>query len=260
MSAAPELRVARDPDEAAREAAELIVWLGREAMAQRGGFRIALAGGGTPGILYRTLAGRAYASQLDWARTAVFFGDERCVAPDHPDSNFRMVREALLAPLGIDPSRVYRMSGEEADLDAAARAYERQIREHVASDRGPWPVLDVVLLGLGEDGHTASLFPDSPALDERTRLVVSTVAPREPRRRLTLTIPVLNAARAVLFLVMGAGKAAAVRAVLEDREGADRRVPARLIRPGAGRVIWFLDRPAASELTQVRQSVDDREE
>jgi 6-phosphogluconolactonase len=259
MSEAPELRIMRGREELAREAADFVLWVGQQALAQAGRCRIVLAGGATPRALYRTLAS-AGAAELDWQRVEFFFGDERCVPPDHADSNYRLAHETLFTPLKIDPNRVARMVGEASDPDTAARRYEAIIRDRCSTPAPVVPAFDLVLLGLGEDGHTASLFPHAPALEERVRLVVGSVAPREPRQRVTLTLPAINSAGTVVFLVSGAAKAPAVRAVLEPRDEHERRLPARLIRPGAGRLVWFLDREAAAHLAAVKQHVDDREE
>jgi len=190
---------------------------------------------------------------------SVFFGDERCVPPAHPDSNFRMANEALIAPLGLPLERVFRMRGEE-EPERAARDYEEALRKEFNAAPPAWPRFDLILLGLGEDGHTASLFPGMPALGERQRLVVPTQAPQGIARRLTFTAPLINHAHTVVFLVSGGGKAPAVRAVLEDRAADSTRFPARLIRPEQGRLIWFLDRAAAAELTIEKQRLVSHEE
>jgi 6-phosphogluconolactonase len=214
-----ELRVVEDL--AAGAAAEI------EAIGPR---TLALAGGSTPREVYRRLA----TARVDWRSLDVFFGDERCVPADHPDSNFRMAHEALLA--GV-PVRVHRMPGETC----AASAYEAELRAAFEThDRTPEgvPVFDLVLLGLGEDGHTASLFPGDPALLERERLVVRVERPDHPR--LTLTLPVLSAARAALFLVAGAAKREPLRRLLAG----DPALPASHV--GAARVVIFADREAAA--------------
>jgi 6-phosphogluconolactonase len=156
----------------------------------------------------------------------------------------------LFLPLAIDPARIDRMKGEAADLDAAAREYEERLRVLTASPTPVWPTIDVVLLGLGDDGHIASLFPQSPALEDSTKAVAVTLSPKGIRFRLTLTLGVINRATVVLFLVTGSGKAPIVRAVLEPRSTAERSLPAALVRPHPGRVIWMLDRSAAQELRQ----------
>ncbi|OLD38634.1 MAG: 6-phosphogluconolactonase [Nitrospirae bacterium 13_1_40CM_2_62_10] len=258
MSGAPEVRIAEDAQELGQEAADLFVWLGQQAVAASGRFRVVLSGGTTPKLLYAMLVSPAFSGQLEWPRVEFYFGDERCVPPDHPESNFRMADETLLRPLKIAPERIFRMRGEADDPDEAAREYETVLRTQFGVPAPGWPSFDLILLGLGEDGHTASLFPGAPALEERARLVVASRAPGGVKNRLTLTVPAMNQARVVLFLVSGIIKAAAVHAVIEDRETG--RVPAKLIRPVSGRVIWILDRAAASGLTVAKQGVVSHEE
>jgi 6-phosphogluconolactonase len=236
-----------------------------EAIAARGRFTFALSGGSTPRGLYELLASEAFATRarhmhhlkhashgshvsIDWSRVEFFWGDERCVPPDHPDSNYRMARESLLERIAADPARVHRMRGEELPERGAA-AYEALLHDCFAvAPGGPPPVFDLILLGMGADGHTASLFPGTAALGERTRWVVDNRAEPSGMERLTLTFPVLNAASNVLFLVSGADKAARVKQVLERTPGAD-ALPASRIQPVRGQLEWMLDRAAASQLT-----------
>jgi 6-phosphogluconolactonase len=254
---ASELRILENAEELAREAADFVVWIGEQAVAVAGAFRLALSGGSTPRALYTLLAGPGFSKRFDWSRAAVFFGDERCVPPDHADSNFRMANETLLAPLKIAPGRVFRMRGED-DPEQAAREYEDRLRkEFGASAR---PRFDLILLGLGDDGHTASLFPRTPALGERQRLVVPNQAPQGTKQRITFTAPLINQARAVVFLVSGRSKAPALKAVLEDRAADPNEFPAKLVQPEEGRLIWFLDHAAAAELTIEKQRISSHEE
>ena len=256
---ASELRILEHGDELAREAADFVVWLSEQAIARHGRFRLALSGGSTPKALYGFLAGPAFAKQLDWSRVSFFFGDERCVPPDHADSNFRMANETLLKPLKIVPDRVFRMRGEDAP-DTAARHYEDGIRKEFGVTAPAWPSFDLILLGLGDDGHTASLFPQTQVLSEGQRLVVPNQAPRGVKQRLTFTAPLINHAQTVVFLASGASKAQAVRAVLEEKTADSRRYPAKLVQPENGRLIWFLDRAAAAELATEQQRVVSHEE
>lgn len=260
MSVAPEIRIMTDSQELAYEAAELFVWLGEQAMAASGRFRVALSGGTTPKGLYAALASQDFSTKLAWPRVDFYFGDERCVPPDHPGSNFGMANETLFRPLKIQPEQVFRMSGEDNHPERGALQYEELLRKEFQAPAPAWPSFDLVLLGLGEDGHTASLFPGTQALDEREKLVVATTAPQGVKNRLTLTAPVINSARTIVFLVSGGSKANAVRLVLEDPGQSDRRIPAKLIRPETGRLIWLLDRTAASELTIAKQGVVSHEE
>jgi len=255
---APEIRVLEDQEEVAREAAELFVWLGNQPQAQRGMFRVCLSGGSTPKQLYETLAAPSCAKQLDWGRVECYFGDERCVPADDPRSNFAMANAALFRPLRLAGDRIFRMRGE-ARPDEAAMEYEKLLRERVKGETPGGVRFTLVLLGLGEDAHVASLFPGGPELAESRRAVIPSLAPVEPRQRLTLTVPILNEAEAVMFLVSGSAKAEAVRKALEGPTD-DRQVPASFIRPRTGRLIWLLDRPAASSLRLSKQTIVSHEE
>ena len=200
-----------------------------------------LAGGSTPKAAYEILA-RDFAETVDWGRTHVFFGDERTVPPDHEDSNYRMAREALLDHVSI--GGVHRMRGELPPEEAAA-SYEDELRGFFGAEEPPR--FDLVLLGIGEDGHTASLFPETSALEVTDRLVVANPVLKLDTTRITLTAPVLNAARAVIFLVVGGGKAEALKEILEG-DADPRRYPAKLVRP-EGNLIWMVDRAAAGFLS-----------
>jgi 6-phosphogluconolactonase len=214
----------------ARPAAEWLADAIAAAVRERGTCALALAGGRTPEPVYRALASMP---TVDWSRVAVYFGDERAVPPDDPESNFGMVRSALLTRVPIPGTQVHRMEAERPDRDAAARAYERVLP----------PVLDVLVLGIGPDGHTASLFPGSPALDERRRLVLPVTGAKPPAARLTITPPVIEAARRIAVLASGADKAGAVSRALEGVL-TPKDTPAQLARRGE----WFLDRAAAARL------------
>jgi 6-phosphogluconolactonase len=259
VSAAPEIRVLQDADELAGEAADLFIGFEHQAHVQRRPFRICLSGGSTPKKLYETLASPAVSKQIDWKEVECYFGDERCVPPDHAQSNFALVNAALFRPLGLATDRIFRMRGE-AQPEEAAQEYEKLLRDRFMVGLAGWPGFSLLLLGLGEDGHVASLFPGAPELEESRRAVVPTLAPREPRQRISLTLPVLNEAEAVVFLVAGLTKAEAVRRVLEDTPAGDRHVPASLVRPHKGRLIWLLDRAAASQLRLAKQGIVSHEE
>jgi 6-phosphogluconolactonase len=235
-----EVVVLPDPGALAHEAARRFIALAREAAGSRGRFSVALSGGSTPVELYCLLAEEPYRSQIPWEAVHLFWGDERCVPPDNPNSNYHLADETLVSRVPIPPENVRRVRGE-LEPASAARDYEQEIQDFFC---GPHARFDLILLGLGEDGHTASLFPDSPALVETERLVVAATAVYQdrPAQRVTLTLPVLNSARHVLFLVTGSAKAGAVQAVLE---GADEQLPARQIQPMAGQLTWLLDAEAA---------------
>lgn len=239
--------VASDPAALAAAAAGHLRRLLAEAIAARGAAWIALAGGRTPRVVYEHLAGDGQPA-IDWSRVHVAFGDERLVAPDHADSNYGMARAALFARVPIPPGHIHRIEGEQPSAAAAADAYHAALSRAFALGRGAWPVFDVVLLGVGADGHTASLFPGTPALFVGDRLAAAAEAPSPPTARVTLTFPVLNAARAVILLVGGADKADAVARAFDDTVPiAD--CPVRGVRPQGGSVTWHLDAAAASKLS-----------
>lgn len=236
---APVLTVVEDPAALARAAAEEVARRADEAVAARGAFTWALSGGSTPRALYALLADPAagFRDRIPWARTEVFFGDERNVPPDHPDSNHRMASEALLSHVPV--AAVHRIEGERPAGEAADR-YAALLRQRFGA--GAPPRLDLVLLGLGADGHAASLFPGSPALEERARWVSAAWVPALGAHRITLTLPVLDAAAAVLFLVAGRDKAGPLRALLAPGPPT---IPAARVRPEAGALRVLADRAAA---------------
>jgi 6-phosphogluconolactonase len=252
------VRIFDSVQEVAAEAGEFLIWLGEQGIKERGRFRLALSGGATPRHLYGVLAAQ-YARRLNWSQAEFYFSDERCVPPDHGESNYRMANETLLRPLTIKADHVFRIRGEDEPEQAAA-AYASLIRERFGLRSEERPEFDLVLLGLGDDGHTASLFPGSPSVREAKRLVVASQASRGIRDRVTLTPLSINHARTVVFLVAGAGKAAAVRTVLEDERVDPLQCPAKVIHPVAGRLVWFLDRPAAAQLSATKQQIEFDEE
>lgn len=247
VSASLELRRLTTPQDLFRVAAEEVIRAATEAVAQRGRFSIALSGGSTPKNLYTLIAANASAS-LPWAQMFFFWGDERHVPPDDPDSNYRMTKEAFLSKIPVPPANIFPIPAENPDASAAADAYEQTLRKFFALAPGEFPRFDLILLGMGPDGHTASLFPETAALQEKSRLVVANWVEKMKTSRITLTLPVLNAARCVAFLVSGADKAPALHEVLEGTAAAE-KYPSKLVRPTEGRLIWFVDRAAASELS-----------
>jgi 6-phosphogluconolactonase len=235
-----------------RAAANLFAAGAAEAVSLRGRFTAALSGGRTPVELYTLLAKAPLASQIPWARVHLLWSDERCVPPDHPDSNYRMVRELLLNHVPIPPANVHRMSGEMDPAEAAAR-YEEQLRELFMPHGNGFPIFDFILLGLGEDGHTASLLPGTRAMHESARWVLGHYVDAQKGWRITLTPPVINAARKVVFIVAGAGKAAVLRDLLEGPYQPD-FLPAQVVRPDGGELLWMIDRDAAALLKEKGKS------
>jgi 6-phosphogluconolactonase len=248
MSPVPEIHIFSDPHELAANAADFFLKAGEQAIAASNRFLVALSGGSTPKMFYSMLAMPDRARQLDWSKVHFLFGDERCVPPTHPDSNFAMANEALFTPLKISSSQIHRMRGEDPP-EIAAIQYENQLGRLTGAKPGEWPVFDLILLGLGNDGHTASLFPGTASLNQQTRWVVPGCAPQGTRSRLTLTPGVINHASVILFLVTGQNKAHVVRHVLERRPTDPMLYPAELVQPQSGRLLWYLDRAAASELS-----------
>ena len=222
------IEIFANAQELARGAAEYLVARSGEAVAQKGLFTVALSGGSTPKILYEFLVG----AKVPWSQTHFFWSDERHVPPDHPDSNYRMAYEALLSRVPVPESNVHRIHGENPDAAEAANEYEQTLLP-----------LDLILLGLGTDGHTASIFPGSDVLHETKRLVAATWVEKLNTYRITMTLPLLNAGASVLFLVSGAEKAQIVKEVIEG----PKQYPAQLVQPTHGQLLWMLDKDAAAK-------------
>ncbi|HEY6769015.1 MAG TPA: 6-phosphogluconolactonase [Candidatus Sulfotelmatobacter sp.] len=246
MNPSAEIRKLATPQELFEAAAEEIILVANDALAQRGRFTIALSGGSTPRNLYTLLATNARTA-LNWEKCFFFWGDERHVPPDDPDSNYRMAQESMLSKVSIPTGNVFRVPTENPDADAVALAYEQTIRKFFSLKAGEFPRFDFILLGMGPDGHTASLFPDTAALHEQTRLVVANWVEKLKASRITFTLPVLNATRCAAFMVSGMDKAPALRQVLHG-DAPGEQYPAKLVQPKQGNLIWLLDRAAASEL------------
>jgi 6-phosphogluconolactonase len=240
----PSVRVFADPEAVAVEAARHIVELARAAIDERGAFSIALSGGSTPRRVYELLAGEEFRERVDWPGVHVFFGDERAVPADHAESNYRMANEALLSRVRVPPENVHRVEGL-GDTAANASAYESVMRGFFGD--ADWPRFDLVMLGMGDDGHTASLFPGTVALGESRAWTVANWVEKFGAWRITLSAPAINAARHVLFLVTGDAKAGRLREVLKG-ERDPTRLPSQLISPREGTLEWFVDGAAASRL------------
>jgi 6-phosphogluconolactonase len=247
LSSTVEIRPLTTPQELFAAAAEEVVRAANDAVAERGRFTIALSGGSTPRNLFNLLATNAR-NVLPWDHMFFFFGDERHVPPTDPESNYRMADESLLSKVPVPAGNVFRIAAENPDAAAAAEAYEKTLQKFFALQPGQFPVFDLILLGMGPDGHTASLFPNTAGLQEKSRLVIANWVEKFKTSRISLTLPVLNAARCVTFLVSGTDKAQALRAVLEG-DAPGEQYPSKLVRPTDGKLIWLIDRAAASELS-----------
>ncbi len=247
MSSAREIRIFATPQDLFEAAADQFAGLATEAVREHGRFTVALSGGSTPRSLFSLLAAR-YQSEVPWKKTFFFWGDERHVPPDDPESNYRMARETLLSKIPAPPENVFRMHAEEADAARAAEQYEQDLRRFFALKPGEFPRFDLIHLGMGPDGHTTSLFPGTAALNEKARLVVANWVPKFNTYRLTMTLPVLNNAANVTFLAAGADKAEVLYEVLEG-SGAGDQFPSKLIAPAGGKFVWMLDKAAAAKLS-----------
>ena len=244
-----EIRILRDATAIANRAAQEIVRAAKAAVAQKGSFSLVLAGGSTPKALYQLLVSdSALRAQLPWDKMVLLFGDERNVAPDHADSNFRMATEAMLSKSPLKPEQVLRIKGEYQDTEKAAQEYEQTLRAAFQLREPEFPSLDLVLLGMGNEGHTASLFPGTKALHEKQRIVVRNWVGKLYTERITMTAPALNHAAQVIFMVTGADKAPALKGVLEGPYEPE-QLPSQLIQPPNGKVQWLVDAAAGAMLS-----------
>jgi len=246
-SKTPEIKIVEDITQLNREAANEFLRSAQASIVSRGRFCVALAGGSTPGGVYSLLAEDQSnpEKRLPWEKVFVFFGDERHVPPDDPESNYRMAKESLLSKIPIPQQNVFRVASE-LDANTAASQYEQQLLNFFRVAREEWPQFDLIMLGMGPDGHTASLFPGSPALEETHRKVVANWVEKFQSFRITFTFPVLNHAAEVMFLVSGEGKAEVLKQVL--RNPAKDVYPCQKVQPEAGRLLWIVDRAAAKLL------------
>ena len=242
MTRSPEIRIFDGLEPLSWAAASRLEEQARVKAIEKKPFSVALSGGSTPKLLYELLGSSTFAGRVRWPNLQLFQVDERCVPPDDPQSNYRMIRQALLESVSLPVENFHRMAADRPDREQAAREYAEELASVLHPAPGEWPRLDLIFLGIGPDGHTASLFSGSAALDERTAWVAPNFAAQLDSFRLTLTLPVLNNAAHVIFLVAGADKAETLRQVLEGPEG---QFPAQLIQPTHGRLSWFLDESAA---------------
>ncbi len=244
MATQPQVRVFPSNEELFYAAAEKFCEIGKQAIADSGRYTVALSGGSTPKGLHHELATRLV-KELPWDKVSFFWGDERHVPPDFPESNFRMAKETLLSKLPIPAEHIFRMRGEIPDANQAAAMYEQWLREFFHPAPGQFPRLDFILLGIGPEGHTASLFPDTKALQEKQHFVVGNYVAVHSTWRITCTYPVLNNGANVMFLVDGAGKRDIVRTALKD---ASANLPCQGVKPADGNLMWYLDAAAGAKL------------
>jgi 6-phosphogluconolactonase len=230
-------------------AAEYIVRVAQESIAAHGRFTLALSGGSTPRKLYAMLADEPYRGQIDWALVEIFWSDERCVPADDAESNYHLAQEVMLSKLPIAASQIHRVPADEPDREAASLAYTKEMQRVFGTDG--IPQFDLIQLGMGPEGHTASLFPHQASLTEQQRLIMSVTVPKPPPPRLTFTPPLLNAAIHILFLVTGPDKSEAVQAVLEGPKQPE-EYPAQIVQPSDGEVTWMLDKAAAALLRKYK--------
>lgn len=242
MPTEPEIRIVETAADLFQAAAEEFAQIAAKAIRARGRFTVALSGGSTPRGLFSLLATGKF--NVAWDKTLLFWSDERHVPPDDPESNFRMAKETLLSKISVPPENIFRIHAEEKNADDAATAYEATLRSAFAVKPGEIPRFDLILLGIGTEGHTASLFPGSPALEETKRLVVANWVEKLHTTRITFTYPLLNNAACVIFLVSGAEKAAILEQIVEGPGG----LPAQRVCPVNGRLLWIEDHAAAAKM------------
>jgi 6-phosphogluconolactonase len=244
-----EVYILKDNPAIARRAAEIFVKMAQSAVIRNGSFSVALAGGSTPKLLYSLLATDAdLRAKLPWDKMQLFFGDERHVGPDDPQSNFKMASEAMITKAPLKPEQVHRMKGEYPDSERAAKEYEQDLRSHFRIKDSELPRLDLVLAGMGDEGHTLSLFPGTKALHAQGRAVVRNWVGKLYTERITITAPVANNAEMILFMVAGKEKTLALKGVLEGPYEPD-QLPAQLLQPTNGKLLWLVDEAAGSMLS-----------
>jgi 6-phosphogluconolactonase len=244
-----DVRILTNLDAIARRAAQEFVQSATSAVSEKGSFAVALAGGSTPKALYSLLANDgAMRAQLPWDKMYFYFGDERSVGADHPDSNFRMATETMLSKVPVKPEQIFRIKGEYKETEKAAQEYEQALHTSFKIAEGQFPRFDLVLLGMGNEGHTASLFPGTKALHETKRLVVRNWVGKLYTNRITLTAPAINNAARVIFMITGADKALALKGVLEGPYEPE-QLPAQMIQPSTGELLWLVDTIAGGMLS-----------
>lgn len=245
----PEIIVVEDLEELSRIAADRFVALANASIESDERFTVALSGGSTPKSLYKLLAGGGYQDKIDWHRIFIFFGDERFVLPDNAESNYRMAKESLLDQIDIPDRNIFRWPTETGLPDEVAKDYEETLRSFFETG-SEVPRFDLILLGLGTDGHTASLFPDSPALRETSRLAAANPVDKLGVHRLTFTFPLIDKAKEIIFLASGREKAGVVKSILQPAED-EVEYPAAQVNPIEGKLTWLIDKPASALLTSI---------
>jgi len=244
-----DVRMLTNLEAVAKRAAQEFVQAATSATSEKGSFTVALSGGSTPKALYSLLANdAALRAQIPWDKMLVYFGDERSVGPDHADSNFRMATEAMISKVPLKANQVFRIKGEYKDTERAALEYEQALRTGFKIAGGQFPCFDLVLMGMGNEGHTASLFPGTKALHETKRMVVRTWVGKLYTERITLTAPAINNAARILFMISGTDKALALKGVLEGPHEPD-QLPSQMIQPSNGTLLWLVDTSAGGMLS-----------
>jgi 6-phosphogluconolactonase len=244
-----EIRILSDGAAIARRAAQEFVQAGASAVREKGTFDVVLAGGSTPKALYNLLAtDPSLRSQVPWDKTHLYFGDERHVGPEHPDSNFRMARESMISKVPLKPEQVTRIKGEYPDAEQGALEYEKALRENFKLKDGEYPRFDLLLVGMGNEGHTLSLFPGTKALHANGRVVMRNWVGKLYTERITLTVLGASNAARILFMVTGADKALALKAVLEGPYEPE-QLPAQFLQPRDGKLLWLVDTAAGGMLS-----------
>ena len=246
----PEIRIVEDPTELASVAANEFQRLAKAAVEKKGSFNVALSGGSTPKAMFDLLAGDRYKDTILWSKIHLFWGDERHVPSDDKDSNYRMTKEHLLSSIPIPPANVHRVETENADAQQVAAGYQQHLQQYFDLSATEIPQFDLVFLGMGDDGHTASLFPGTDAVHDTENLVAAPLVEKFNTYRITITPKVINNSDCVIFLVKGKEKADALVRVIEGEKDVD-RYPAQIVNPTHGSVLWLCDRASSSKLSSV---------
>jgi 6-phosphogluconolactonase len=249
----PKLSIFSSPTLLSQAAAELVLRAVKETLQTQDRVTLCLSGGSTPREFYSLLACEPYCGQIPWEKVHIFWGDERHIPLSEPDNHYRMAMDLFLSKVPIPSENIHRVLVETSEPDEVAKQYESEIKAFFGVLREAVPAFDVVFLGMGSDGHTASLFPETTAVKEGTRWVVSNFVPRRGLTRITLTFPILNQARNIVFLVSGSSKAEMLRSVLQGSQNAS-LFPAQLIRPESGHLMWFVDQDAGSQLDGIEEA------